>query len=1091
MNYLSIIQKIPLAMRVTLILLCLIAFQLQAEDVYSQKTKISLDMKSASVEKVLQTIEEESDYYFLYNNKLVNVDRKVSVRVKNAAISDILDKLFASQDVEYQVEGNQIILSPKEKAKEIVSLVEVVQQQQKTMTGKVIDTSGQPLPGATVMVKGTTIGTVTDAYGNYSLSNVPDDATLIFSFVGMRTQEVVVGNQTTINVEMEEESIGLEEVVAVGYGSIRKNELTSAVSNITSDKFVKGPVRDAAQLIQGKVAGLNIIQTNGNPVEGSQISLRGITTLKSGTSPLIIIDGVPGSLSMVAPQDIESIDVLKDGSAAAIYGTRGTNGVILITTKGVSRDIENTIEIESFISAQLITKKLDFMNADQYRELVSQGKPGAIDYGGNTDWLEEVLQTPISHEHNVSLKGGNINTNYIANLNYKELEGILRKSDNNVLTTRIEVNHTMFDGKLKINANLLGRQSSYFSGADGGSFRSDVYRNALIYNPTDLIKNENGVWTEHISMNNYRNPIALIEETDGENKENNLRTFGTISFIPTDNVIAKLLLSRNKWNSVRGYSETKKHISTIQNNINGFASRGTTHEIEDLAELTLQYNKSYENHNFRILGGYSWQNNIWENYYMNNWDFPSDEYSYNNMSAGQALARGEANMNSYKNETKLIGYFFRLNYNYENRYLLMASIRHEGSSKFGADHKWGDFPAISAGWNIREEAFLEDVSWLSNFKLRAGFGITGTEPNSPYMSLSRLKFSPNAFVDGRWIPTIMPSTNPNPDLRWEKKEEINIGLDFGIFKERISASVDAYKRKTKDMLWDYNVSKPPYLYSTIVANAGTMENIGLEVHLSFVPIKRNDLLWTSTINYSTNKNELVSLSNDQFTVQSGYFFTGNTGEPIQQNTHIVAEGEPIGNFYGYKTIDIDDEGRWIIEGEDGNPKSILDQKATDKKVIGNGIPKHIFSWDNTFEYKNFDMSLTMRGAFGYDIFNFPRLFYAMPVSLTRGNVFSTTFDNVYNKRPISDYQSLDYVSYFIEKGDFLKIDNLTIGYNASFQSSVINLLRIYFSCNNLATITNYSGIDPEVNMLGLSPGIDGRDRYPNTRTYSLGIKMIF
>lgn len=1081
------LKKLIRVMKLTSFLLLISVVSVMASKTYSQTKLLALNMKNTTVKEVLSKIEDQSEFYFMYSGKVIDVNREVSVDVKDQKIEEVLKSLFAGTDVDYTIKDRIIVLTtPDVLNKEILA-----DFQQKSVSGTVTDESGQPLPGVTVLIKGTSQGTVTNVDGNYSISNLPEDATLVFSFVGMLTQEVVVGNQTAINIIMEEEAIGLEEVVAIGYGTMKKSELTSAVSNVSSDKFVQGAVQDAGQLVQGKVAGLNVIQTNSNPVGESQISLRGITTLKSGTSPLVIIDGVPGSLSMVAPQDIESIDVLKDGSAAAIYGTRGTNGVILITTKGVSGDIKNSIEVDSYISTQTITKKLEFMNADQYRELVSQGKPGAIDYGGNTNWLDEVLQTPISHEHNVSIKGGNIGTNYIANLNYKELEGILMKSDNQVLTTRIEVNHAMFDDKLKINANLLGKQNRYFSGVDGGSFRDNVYRNALIYNPTDPVKDENGVWTEHISMNNYQNPLALIEETDGQNKENNFRTFGTITFRPTDNIIAKLLLSRNEWNSVRGYSETKKHISTVQSNRNGFASRGTSNERDDLAEFTLQYNNSYKNHNFRILGGYSWQNTIWENFFMNNWDFPSDEYSYNNMGAGQALARGEANMGSYKNQTKLIGYFFRVNYNFKNRYLLMASIRHEGSSKFGSDHKWGNFPAVSAGWNIREESFLGDVSWLSSLKLRAGFGTTGTEPSSPYMSLSRLKFIPNAYVDGQWIPTIMPSTNTNPDLRWEKKEEINLGLDFGFYENRISGSIDAYKRTTKDMLWDYNVSQPPYLYSTIVANAGTMENMGLEVHLSFVPVKRNDLMWTSTINYSTNKNELISLSNDQFTVQSGYFYTGQTGEPIQQNTHRVAEGEPIGNFYGYKTIDIDDEGRWIIEGEDGNPKSILDQKATDKKVIGNGIPKHHLSWDNTFEYKKFDLNLTMRGAFGYDIFNFPSLFYAMPVSLTRGNVFSTTFDNVYGKRPISDSQSLDYVSYFIEKGDFVKIDNLTLGYNTSIQSSILKQLRVYLSCSNLVTITSYSGIDPEINVLGLAPGIDERDRYPSARTYTLGIKMIF
>lgn len=1081
-------KKLLLIMKLTAILLLFGFMQVSATG-YSQSTKFSFQAENKQIVEVLKEIEMSSDFRFFYIREQVDVERQVSLKAKNATLEDILDEIFAEKDISYKVmHDNLILLSP---ANNTINLESVASIPQKSVSGTITDKSGIPLPGVTIVIKGTTNGTITNSDGFYSLTNIPENAVLQFSFVGMQTQELAIANQTTVNITMQEETIGLEEIVAIGYGTIRKTELTSAVSNVSSENFIKGPARDAGQLIQGKVAGLNISQTNSNPVGESQISLRGITTLKSGASPLVIIDGVPGSLSMVAPQDIESINVLKDGSAAAIYGTRGTNGVILITTKGVQGEIKNTVEIDSYVSTQVITKKLDFMSAEQYRELVAQSKPGAIDYGSSTNWLDEVLQTPVSQEHNVNLKGGNSATNYIINLNYKSLEGIMRKSDNDVVTTRLEANHTMFNSKLKVNANILGRESKYFSGEDGGTYRNDVYRNALTYNPTDPVKDENNAWTEHISMNNYYNPAALVEETIGETKQTNLRTFGTITFTPINDLLIKLLASRNIFNSVKGYSETKDHISNLLTNKNGYASRGTTFDQNDLSEFTVQYNKSLQKHSFGILGGYSWQKGIYENYYMQNWDFPSDVYNYNNMGSGQALTRGEAVMFSYKNQTKLIGYFLRLNYNYNNKYLLMASLRHEGSSKFGTDHKWGNFPAISVGWNIKNESFMKEVNWLNNLKIRAGLGITGTEPSSPYMSLSRLNYSSYALVDGEWIQTLMPSTNANPDLRWEKKKEINIGMDFGIFKDRVSGAIDLYKRTTKDMLWDYNVSKPPYLYQTIVANAGTMENKGLEVHIDFIPVKNNNLVWTSTLNYSTNKNKLVSLSNDKFSIESGYFFAGNTGEPIQQNTHIVKEGEPIGNFYGYKTIGVDDDGYWIIEGEDGEAKSILDQSTSDKKVIGNGIPKHILSWDNSVSYKKFDFSVTMRGAFGYDIFNFSRLFYEVPVMLTRGNVLSTAYNDVYGKRPLNDQQSLDYVSYFIEKGNFWKIDNVTLGYNTPVSSNILKQLRIYLSCLNFATITNYSGIDPEVNILGLTPGIDNRGRYPSARTYSIGVKLIF
>lgn len=1080
------LKKCLRIMKLTSFLVLFFTLQMSAS-VWSQT--MSVKLKNSTLQELFIQIEKSSTYRFFYNNDEVDVYQRISVDAEEKTVGKILEAAFAGLPYSFRELENKLILIERIGAKP--NPIGTSMQQQKTVSGKVTDSSGASVPGVSVVIKGTTNGTITDANGNYSLTNVPGNAIVQFSFVGMKGQEVEVGTKTTINIILAEDAIGIEEVVAIGYGKIKKTELTSAVTSIKSEDFVRGAVRDAAQLIQGKVAGLNIIQTNANPVGESQISMRGITTLKSGTSPLIIIDGVPGSLSTVAPEDIESIDVLKDGSAAAIYGTRGTNGVILITTRKVKGDTKETIEIDSYISTQIISKKLDFMDAKQYRELVAQKKPGAMDYGGNTYWLDQVLQTPVSTVNNISLRGGKNNSNYIINVNHKSLEGIMKKSDNDVLTTRLEANHSMFDGKLRINANLLGLEKKYYSGSNGSSFRDDVYRNALTYNPTDPVKDPNGIWTEHIVMNNYSNPVALLEETKGEIDETNLKTFGTISFQPVDNLNVKLLLSRNKYNSVSGYSETKKHISNFLSNRNGFASRETFYKQDDLSEFTVQYNKSIKSHHFNLLAGYSWQKNIMENYYMQNYDFPSDDYSYNNMGAGLALSKGLASISSNKIETKLIGYFFRLNYNYKDKYLLMASIRHEGSTKFGVDHKWGDFPAISAGWNLKNESFLENATWINTLKIRTGFGVTGTEPSSPYMSLSRLIFSRNALMNGSWIPTIMPSTNPNPELRWEKKEETNIGIDFSILKNRISGAFDVYKRTTKDMLWDYNVPKPPYLYNTIVANAGIMENMGYELHLEAMVLKKRDFDWVSTVNYSTNKNKLVSLSNEKFKLQSGYFYTGNLTEPIQQTSHIVQEGETIGNFYGYKTIDIDGDGRWVIEDQDGNPKSILEQTPKDKKIIGNGIPKHILSWDNSFVYKKFDLNVTMRGAFDYQILNGSRLYYDVPVMLTRGNVLSTAFDDKYGKRPLNDQQSLNYVSYFIENGDFWKIDNLTFGYNSSLNSGLIKQFRLYFSCLNLATITNYSGIDPEVNVLGLSPGIDDRDRYPSARTYSFGIKITF
>ena len=692
-------------MRLSVFFLLLFVAQAFATVTYSQQTRLTLKMQGAKVIDVLGKIEDESKFYFLFNQKLVDVERRIDIDVKNENVEKILSRIFENTNVSYLVKDRQIVLTTADLN------VASEQAQQRTVSGKVTDSSGGALPGVSIVVKGTTIGNISDVNGNYSISNVPENAILQFSFVGMKGQEVVVEGKTTINVTLEEETIGIEEVVAIGYGTMRKAELTGAVTSVKAEDFVKGAITDAAQLIQGKVAGLGVVKTNSDPTGSSQITLRGAITLAAGTQPLVVIDGVPGSLNNVAPEDIESIDILKDGSAAAIYGTRGSNGVFLVTTKKAKGEIKESVEISSYVNTQIIARKLDFMDATQYRKYVALGKPGAIDYGGNTNWLDEVTQTPVSHVYNVSLRGGKSNSNYIVNLNYKNLEGIMQKSDNKTFTTRMEVNHSMLDGKLRINANLMGYEQKYFAAGDGYSYRGEIYRNALIYNPTDPVKDGNGNWTEHPAMNNYQNPIALIEEVKGENKGTNLKTFGTITYLPIENLTLKLLLSHNSWNQIRGYSETNRHYSNVANSRKGVASRGTDRSQDDLLDFTAQYAKSIKEHSFTLLGGYSWQENNWEGFWANNWDFPSDQYSYNRLGAGAAKNRGEGNMDSSQGASKLVGLFARLNYNYKDKYLLMASIRHEGSSKFGENHKWGNFPAVSAGWNINPSCIFIFINY--------------------------------------------------------------------------------------------------------------------------------------------------------------------------------------------------------------------------------------------------------------------------------------------------------------------------------------------------------------------------------------------
>ncbi|WP_028374730.1 SusC/RagA family TonB-linked outer membrane protein [Leeuwenhoekiella sp. MAR_2009_132] len=970
-------------------------------------------------------------------------------------------------------------------------LCSFITHSQRILTGTVKDDKGVLLPGVNVKEKGVSNGFITDFDGNFQLTTQNEAAVLIFSYVGFETLEVSTQGKIEFNITLKENLEALSEVVVIGYGTQKRADVTSAVASVKSEDFIEGNVRDAAQLVQGKVAGLSVSAPSGDPTAGTQIQLRGIASLNGSSAPLILVDGVPGSLQTVAPEDIASIDVLKDGSATAIYGTRGTNGVIIITTKGANNDMQNTIEYTGNVSFQSISNNLDFLNASELREKYAEGYTftGANfeDFGSDTDWLDEITQNAVSTVHNVLFRGGNKTTNLSASVNYRNLEGIFINTNNKRYTGRIDVNHAMFDNKLKANFNVVLSEQEFYTGGDGYSFNPYVYRQALIHNPTEPVRNEDGSWFER-DVYLYDNPVAYLKETDGQNRYRNTRFTGSLAYSPIEDLTIQGLYTRKGNSNIRGYYESKNHVSTTKNGVEGYASRGTDDYVGDYGQITLDYKKNIGLHKITALAGYNYEKNVNEGFYANNRNFPSDAYTYNNLGIGQGLPLGEAGMGSYKNSDKLIAFFGRLTYNYDDKYLFMASLRHEGSSRFGADNKWGSFPGVSAGWRINEEEFMKDAKWVNNLKLRGGFGITGINAGSSYQSLSSLNYSNYFYYNGRWLRELIPSRNPNPDLKWEKKEEFNIGLDFDLFDGRLGGALDYYNRHTKDALYNYDVPTPPYLYSSITANVAEVSNVGFEALLTVLPVQTENFNWNSTFTYSTNKNELVSLSNDQFQTTNDFFYTGYTGEPIQLSTHIVQVGESIGNFYGLKSVDISDEGIWLVENADGEIIPATESSTADRQVLGNGLPKHYLSWNNTFNYKNWDLNVNMRGAFGFQILNFSRMFYENP---TIGyNVLDTAFDEVYGKAVLSDVQR--FVSYYVEDGDYWKIDNVTLGYTVNTdKSDIIKRLRVFASGLNLVTLTGYKGIDPEVNRSGLSPGNDERDKYPTTRTFSLGVNVTF
>lgn len=945
--------------------------------------------------------------------------------------------------------------------------------------------TGEPLSGVSVTLQNSTKGTTSDQNGHYELQADATD-TLIFHFVGYVSQHVVA-DHNPLNISLQNASNLLGDVVVVGYGTEKKEVVTGAIGTVKSKDFVKGAVKDAAQLITGKVAGLSVSSSTGDPTAGTEIMLRGIPTLMSSTSPLILINGIPGDLKTVSPEDIASVDVLKDGSAAAIYGTRATNGVILITTKQYNKN-QAKLQYDGYMSIQTIAKRPEFLDASDYRRLIKEGV-AYTDYGTSTDWFGEISRIPVSHTHNFLLQGGNAQTNYTANINYRNWQGLLKRSDNTDFRGNFDIHHSMFNDKVKIHLNAIVSKRKYWAGGDGYSFNTYIYRQALIRNPTDSIRHADGSYVTRDGYF-YDNPVALLDGVDGENTEKEIRLNGSITYQPIKALTFKLLASDNSWMQSRGYATKSYYPSNEANGWgNAYASRGQSNTEDHLIEFTANYDKAFGAHHLNVLGGYSYQDAMAEGFWENNWYFPTDSYGYNNIGAGDALSEGSAGMGSSKTENKLIGFFGRVNYNYAEKYLFMASLRREGSSKFGKNYRWGMFPAISAGWRISQEAFLKNNRIINDLKLRIGFGVTGTAPTDDYDALTTLNYGDRFLYNGNWVQGLSPTRNPNPNLRWEQKEEYNVGIDFELFNHFVSGSIDAYRRNTKDMLYDYPVPVPPYLYNTILANVGKMRNEGVEILLNFNPVTTKDFSWNSGLTFSTNKNTLVSINNSEFNLTQDFFTAGYTGEPIQTYTHRVEVGQPIGNFYGWQSVGIDEDGVWQVLNKDGETISIKEANEDDKRILGNGLPKYYLSWNNSVRYKQFDLSINMHGAFDYKVLNFLRLFYENPRN-AQYNMLKSAFEKVYNKAQL-DYD-LSYVSYYLENGDYWKIDNITLGYtlalkkNKTFQSA-----RLYASGLNLVTITGYKGIDPEVNRSGLAPGNDDRDKYPTTRTFTLGVNLTF
>lgn len=1054
-----------------------------------------------TVKQAIAKVKKATGYSFVFQSKEVDVNKKVELDASD--IKTAVKQIAEGQNLTFEINGKTIVLkaAPVQQTTVVASST--------TISGQVVDENGEPVIGATVVVPGTNIGTITDYDGRYTLVGAPVGGKVQVSSIGYSTNVVNLRNNARISLQPAYDE--LDEVVVVGYGSIEKKKITSAIASIKAEDFVAGSIKSAGQLIKGKIAGLDITTPSGNPAGDVEIMLRGTNSLKSGSTPLVLIDGVPGDLKLVSPDDIESIDVLKDGSAAAIYGTRANNGVILITTKQAMADGKSRITYNGNISTERISRTPEVLTAERYRNLLSIGN-GYIeensDYGSSTDWLDEITRTPISHYHSASIDWGNQKTSVYANISTRQAQGVFLNSDTHDLTGRITINHKSFDDLVRFNLNAILNSLDYTTTVDGdNSFNSYAYSQALTANPTAPTTMPDGNWCQPkflgIDMATWENPLALLKERKGVNKNQTSRLYGNITVLPIDGLKLNLLLSYQRYNMTRGFSQSSKDISnTVYSATPLFASRASTSTEEKMLEFTAQYDHTFELHQITGLAGYSYNANVYEHFWMNNYGFPSDQLTYNNMGLGSALAEGKAGMYSYKRSGNLIGFFGRINYNFAERYMISASLRHEGDSKFvGSTKEWGLFPSISAAWRINKEKFMQNLKFVDDLKLRIGYGVTGTAPSAYYQTISRLAYTGTGnsfYYDGEWVTPIKPANNVNTDFTWEKKNEFNIGLDFSFLKGRIGGSVDLYNRKTTDLLWDFSVPVPPYEYGTTTANIGTITNKGVEFAFNFVPVKTKLVTWRSSVMFSTNTSKLTELDYSAYQVENprDYFFTNGLNSNYTC-THRVKVGEPIGQIWGYKVAGITEEGNWLFD-DPTNPGSTFTTNdegisiETHGQVLGNSVPKYYLNLNNEVRIGKFDVCINMRGAFNYKVINQYRL-YNENVSNKRSNnkpvsAFEPVMGVSVNKNPVEKV-----ISYYVEKGDYWKVDNITIGYTMNTpRLKYLNSFRVYMAIDNALIFTNYSGNDPEsASRSGLAPGIDFQSQYPTTRSYTLGLNLNF
>ena len=964
----------------------------------------------------------------------------------------------------------------------------------KTITGTVVDANNEPVIGAVVVVTGTSNGTVTDANGNFKYSIPSTAVSITITSIGYKDKLVKLGDKTNFQIIMEEEQENLDEVVVVGYGTLKKKEMTSAIAHVSPKDFAKISTVDASMLLQGKVAGLSVVNIGvGDPNQHASLQIRGVSSRSAGLFPLIVIDGIPGgNLSNINPADIESIDVLKDGAASAIYGTRASNGVILINLKKGTRDGQIHTSYDFAYTLNAAKREIDLLTANEFRQYIAVNNP-ILDKGSNTDWFKEATQLGIAQKHTLTLSGGNIKTNYRGTVDYRNARGIDLRSDRREYGARANLNHTTAGGLLTFSVNVAPRYIKR------NKSDWDWFVELLSNNPTMPVKDIKGNYTDFFGQpgTNILEDMNLISN-GAEIKLLAWDASAQLNLLPLlapkrddMSLTARLNFAEHYVDKFHYYYSPSTTSANKRSNYTGQASRAFDYAVGRNVDFVINYSWDWKNsHHIRAMLGYSYDYGMSQGMGASNKNFQSDALLYNNLDGGEwnAAEKGRTGVSSYKNDNKLIAFFGRLNYNYDDKYIASFSIRHEGSSRFGFNKKWGNFPAVSAGWRISKEKFMQDIPWLSELKLRYDFGVTGNQNFGNYQSLATYRAFGQYTYENIMYHVWGPSKNVNSNLRWEKGYNQNFGLDFAFLKDRISGSINYYHKKQVDLLGTYDVPVPPHLFNTIFANVGTLKNTGWEFDLRVDAIRSKDFTWTANANAYTNNNKFESFSNDIYTGQD-YYNTctmanpGNPG-PLQR----IEVGKRIGNYFTFRYAGVSDDGDWLIYDKDNKVIPIANGVEEDKTITGNGLPKFNAALTNNISWKNLDATISMRGAFGFEIFDVHDFYYGLQTRL--GNLSSNAFRRnakiTHGSNVISDY--------FIHKGDYWMIDAVSLSYTFNIKHKFIDKVRLSGTANNLYTFTTFPGVDPSTYQVnGLTPGTFGGNisYYPSAFQFIFGIHVDF